>query len=535
MTAPVFMASPPEVHSALLGSGPGPGPLLAAATAWSSLSAEYASAAAELAELVQTVRADSWQGPSAERFAVAQLPRLGWLTRASADSAAAAAQHETVAGAYLGALAAMPTMAELAANHATHAALVATNFFGVNAIPIALNEADYLRMWIQAATTMATYQAVSDAAVASVPPAQGSPPQSAGSGNPLQGLLDTLQPMLKSLGVGDSQVAHDPMVSNGLTTFVADVLRNLGVNWNPAGGTLNGQVYDYYSNAAEPIWYLARSLELFEDFLHMTGDPAQAVQALQYLAALALFDWPTHVAQLATTVGQSPALLLALGAGAVPIGSAGGLAGLAGVPDAAAAAPTVAAVAPDVWPGAGGVPPASAAVGGSAPGPAAPAAPAVNAVGGPAPPAPATAGAAGFFPPYLVGPPGAGFGSGLGAGAGAVESARKKAPEPDTAVTAVTARQPARARRRRRATRHEQGDEFMDMNTATDAGPGAGPSGSTVAAPSPAGGWPQLAGAGDRRLRAAGLVAADGDRLDRGTVRPVLPATWSADEVRAGT
>lgn len=508
MIAPIWMAFPPEVHSALLSSGPGPGSLLAAAKAWNVLGAEYASAAEELSSVLTAVQADVWEGPTADSYVAANLPYLAWLMTASATSAAAAAQHETAATAYTAAVAVMPTMPELATNHVVHGVLLATNFFGLNTIPIALNEADYARMWIQAATTMTTYHAVASAAVASTPQTAPAPQILKASGS-------------TSVQTGAAPAAQ-PGSSTGLGDQLAALLQKLGVSPQIVQEYGIDNIYDFLNN---PVSYTETHLisRLLTDPLSLLENPL-----LLFYDGDEVF-FPLGYAFLPASVG---------GLAIASVGSAGGLAGLAGLAAVEPAPTTLApALAPapaapavhSLLPAAGMAPTLAAPAGAlatAAPAPAPATAP-VAAGLGPPPPA---AGGAGFGYPYVVGPPGIGFGSGMRTRASA--SAKTKAPEPDTAAAAAAAvaREQVRARRRRRATLREYGDEFMaadiDVDPEWDALPGAEPVASTVGSDQGAG---SLGFAGTVRngavAAAAGLTTLPGGEFGGGPTVPLVPGT----------
>jgi PPE-repeat protein len=158
-----FGALPPEINSGKIYSGPGSAPLLAAATAWDALASELQTTAAGYASTI-TELGSSWQGPSSTAAAGAAAPFTEWLSTTAAQAEQTAAQAQAAAGAYEAAFAASIPPPVIAANRALLAALVATNFLGVNTPAIAATEAAYTEFWAQDAGAMYAYAGAAGAA-----------------------------------------------------------------------------------------------------------------------------------------------------------------------------------------------------------------------------------------------------------------------------------------------------------------------------------------------------------------------------------
>ena len=159
-----YAAFPPEINSGRIYSGPGSGPMLAAAAAWDGLANDLQSTAASYSSVISALTAGPWLGPTSLSMTAVVTPYLTWMQGTAAQAAETATQATAAASAYETAFAAHVPPEEIAANRSQLASLVATNVVGQNTSAIAATEAQYGEMWAQDALAMDTYAASSAAA-----------------------------------------------------------------------------------------------------------------------------------------------------------------------------------------------------------------------------------------------------------------------------------------------------------------------------------------------------------------------------------
>jgi PPE-repeat protein len=127
-------------------SGPGSGPLRAAAAAWKGLATELGSTASSYGSVISRLTAGSWSGPSSAAMTAAAMPYITWMSATAAKAEHAAVQAAAAATAFEMAFAATVPPPVIVSNRSLLMSLIATNILGQNTAAIAANEAHYAEM-----------------------------------------------------------------------------------------------------------------------------------------------------------------------------------------------------------------------------------------------------------------------------------------------------------------------------------------------------------------------------------------------------
>ena len=160
-----FSLLPPEVNSALMHTGAGSGPSLAAAAAWDGIGNELSSTAEAFDSVTSNLATEAWQGEASSLMKVAAATYGGWLAAAAAQADESASGLRAAVDSFETAHAAVVHPSLVTANRGQLVALVRSNLFGQNAPAVAEVESAYEQMWAQDVSAMAGYHASASAVV----------------------------------------------------------------------------------------------------------------------------------------------------------------------------------------------------------------------------------------------------------------------------------------------------------------------------------------------------------------------------------
>ncbi len=312
----MWHAFPPEVNTGRLIAGAGAEPFLQAEIAWQTLSADFTAAMTALRAQIAAV-AGAWQGMASSQAQAAFEPYLAWMTTVIAMSQQRAVASAAQAAAYSTAVATTPSLGQIAQNHLTHAVLEATNFLGVNTVPIAVNEFQYfVEMWNRAAGAMEAYAAATGVNT-TFPPFPPAPPIMAAPGAPEAGLAAVLAKTAASLPA--SMARNAVLASLGASSVVENIKGRaqsigqmsgiVGNNAMAAGQQVGGRAAQ--AGTAAPM----ESSQMATQMSQMAMQAPQAIAQLPQQAGQLLGQGPQQLMQLAGQPLQQITQLFGQGVG----------------------------------------------------------------------------------------------------------------------------------------------------------------------------------------------------------------------------
>ncbi|BBX97402.1 PPE family protein [Mycobacterium lacus] len=304
-----FGALPPEINSARMYAGAGAAPMMAAAAAWNALAVELSTTASSFESVITQLTTERWTGPASMAMAAAAQPYVAWLAYTAECAQRAGSQATASAAAFETAFATTVPPAEVAANRALLAALVATNILGQNTPAIMATEAHYAEMWAQDALAMYGYAASSAAAGTLNPliaPSQITNPagvasqaaavsQAAASATVAQVGLGNLISNLPNAVMG----LASPVQATGLGGIIDDILGLLDIPF--VQNAINGAV-----NTA--AWFVMNTIPNAVLLHHVLAGAAPAAAAAAPAAAGA-----ASLSQAVTPAGAGTAMVAGLG------------------------------------------------------------------------------------------------------------------------------------------------------------------------------------------------------------------------------